>query len=466
MLEKEQTTEKQKFTIEQIKKLREFAKSIIDHIKEDYGGFLGEEKLNMISEQTLIPEDYYKLFTGPQNLQGEIIRLVFRKVFEHIECSKNIGFSDGTTKTIPYGNLLKESLVSYYSYELAKKYNINIDEPNAQHIELINKIKEKLGQNFESLIFNCDANAILSATNDNNITKMCDNDAVKKYIETLNNAKQKETKDDKTITESVKGKGKVYPPIYSNGSQYIKYVDEDNEIHMIKSTNPKVVSSAYKDMVMNLQPGEEIDTEKFFQTLKKHGENIPLFKESEINPSRLTSSEATMLDTLYGDKDIMFKSQGTSTLHSNDMNVHIVNDDVVLTHQDVLGRTTMSDFTENKTTSPSLNADDVKTPRLISEEEYEKLCMKAVNGKPFTSQELREMEYFDLYYYGKSDVKSNLPESVKKEDAKRRLGQHKANINTTNTSGFAQKYLPAFVVLITILLGIVVGIVLYYLKEL
>lgn len=440
----------------QISQLRAFEKLIKEKILSDYGTFITEDRKNQLISSTLISDEFDKVFTSPQNLQGEMFRLVLDKVFEHIICTKNMEFSDGTSPNIRYGDYLKDGLIAYFSKELSEKHGIKIDsiEKLQENMEMFLKVKEVLQGNFYPLVFSCDANAILSAVNLPDLTKLCDKDAVKKYIESLNK------KDDKEITESLSGKGKIYPPIYANGVQYIKYIDEDNHVHMIKSSNPKLVSASYKEMIEKEKKGETIDSEDFYETLKKHGEAIPLFKESEIKSSKLSHSESNMLDTIYSDRDLMFKAGDETTQHSSDMDVHIVGTNVVVTDENDNRKVKTDVYEENNTTDPSLEADETKEPRLISEEEYVEICNKSVNGKSVSEDEMRLLEYYDRYYFGDF---APLNEEQKQQELGPTMKLEQSS-KPKHTSGFAQKFLPVFIVLITIVVGIILGVAIFKLK--
>ncbi len=406
----------------QINQLRLFVKMVIGSIIKEYGGFLSEEKRRLLDENTLIPDNYSGSFSSMESLQGEAIRIVFKNIFHNIECKKEIDFSDGTKKNINYGKYLKDGIVELFSQELAEKHNIKIDkkEDISQNVEIVNKVKNSLGEGFNALAFNCDANVILSTINIPEITKACEANAVKEYIVASNKEKE----------ENSKVKGIVTAPLYINGSQYIKYIDENNTPHMIKSINPKVVSTTYKEMIDKSAQGEEFDIEKFFQTLKKQGEMIPILSDSIAKPSKLSSEESDMLDTIYGDRKEIFKESNNNS----------------------------------SSLSSTIVSNDNTKALLISEEEYEKLCMKAVNNKPLTAEELKQMEYFDLYYFGdgenKPEAKNPEPQVQTEKEVPVKL-----ELEKKNTTGFAHKYLPVFLILTTIAIGIIFGAIVFKLKS-
>lgn len=452
----------------QLMQLRAYEKMLIARILDDYGIFLSEEKKRILAEKSLIPDDFEQTFTSKENLQGEIVRLVFRKVFEHIECTKNMVFSDGTNPKIPYGEYLNLGLVVYFSKELSQKYGLSIDDlPELNsNLELILKMKELLQDNFSPLVFGSDAISILNAANNPEFTKICDSDAVKKYIVNLNKADNKDN--EKEVVESITGEGKVFPPIYANGVQYIKYIDEHGQVHMIKSINPHLVSTAYREMITSLSGGKKINAREFFESLRKHGENIPIHNELDIQKSRLSHEESDMLNTIYSDKELMQKAGGMTIEHSSDMNVHIVGDDVAITDKNETGTITTQSFDGNQSVEPSLHPEESSELRLITTDEYVELCMRTVNGKPLTEQEYQLMEYYDRHYYKDENPAQVTPEAAQKRTEKYQEGptlKLDPSKSYKNPSGFAQKFLPVFIVILTVLIGIIVGIAVFKIKQ-
>lgn len=450
----------------QIAQLRAFEKMLIARILNDYGIFLSEEKKKFLAENTIISDDFNQQFTSPENLQGVLMRLVFNKVFGNIECTKNMDFSDGSVHKVPYGEYLKQGLIIYFANEFSKKYNLPIDEVLSlkDNLEAIIKIKDVLQINFLPMVFNSDAIAILISANIKEITKLCDNDAAKKYIENKNKTKDKE------IIESIKGKGKISPPMYANGVQYIKYVDEKGETHLIKSSDPKFVSASYRELLANLSKGEELDAYKFYESLRKHGETIPLENEVDVIGSKLSSEEANMLNTIYSNNDLMLeaKVKDETTTHSVDMNVHLVGDKVAITDQNDVGKVTTQTFEGNEPVVENAVPQEYLELRLITQDEYEKIIMKKVNGKEITEEELKLLDYYDRINFADEEPTPTTPEETEERiEAYQEQGpvMKMQPSRRKASSGFAQKYLPIFMVILTIMLGIIVGISIFRIKQ-
>jgi len=449
----------------QIAQLRAFEKMLVARMLINYGSFLSEEMKKNLTQNTLIPDDFNKIFTSPENLQGEILRLVLNKVFSNIECTKNMEFSDGSVQKVPYGEYLKQGLIIYFAKEFSKMYNLSIDEVPTlnSNLESVLKIMETLNINFMPLVFNSDAIGILVAANIKEITKACDNDAAKKYIENINKTKDNE------IIERIKGRGKISPPMYANGVQYIKYVDEKGEVHLIKSSDPKFVSNTYKELLFSLTRGEEPDAYKFYETLRKHGETIPLENEVDVIGSKLSSEESNMLNTIYSDRDLMFNADNKTTTHSTDMNVHLVGDKVAITDQNNVGKVTTQTFDGNVPVSTQAKVEENSELRLITEEEYAEICMKTVNGKELTPEDIKLLDYYDRHNFGETEPTPVTPEeTVERIEAYEEQGpvlSLEKPSRKKDSSGFAQKYLPLFMVILTILLGVIVGISIFRIRQ-
>ena len=332
----------------QIRQLRSFERMVTYKIIEIYNAYLTNEKKEELSKNTLIKDDYTNTFTSPENIQGEIIRLVFKEVFKNIKCTKSINFSDGSKRNIDYGTDIYYGLISYYSKDLSSKINFKIDTNSEYELyyDLIIKLKEKLNMVFETMAFNCDALTLLNAANEETLTKESDKDAVKRYI----------TENKKKETEKTSLNIKVFPLLYIKGVQYLKYIDESKEEHLIKISNPSLTSKTYKELLTK----QNTTAEDILSSLANNKEAIPDINKNLTPSSKLSHGEKDLLDTFYGKKEEIF------------------NDELEKTQK-------LDRFTNIK---------------LITEEEYEKLCMKSVNNKKLTDEELAQMEYFDIYYFG------------------------------------------------------------------
>lgn len=408
----------------QLEQLRSFERMVASKVIKFYGGYLTTEAKEELMKQSLITNEYYNHFTSPENIQGEMVRLVFSKVFEKIPCTKGIKFSDNQKRNIKYGIDIFHGLIAYYSKELSEKTNIKIDEIPAykNDYDKIIKIKEKLGVVFETMVFNCDALTILNAASLEEITKECDKNAVINYI--------KESKNESTQTNNISKTKKIFPLVYLSENQYLKVINEDGTKQMIKMQNPSLVSKTYKDLLNKKKDEDLILAEDILQALTKIGETIPFYTKKVEPNSKLSSSEKDLLDTFYGKKDELF----------NEEKVEIPNE-------------------TNKLTTPNKQKNNVK---LITEEEYEKLCMKSVNNKKLTDEELEQMEYFDIYYFGNGNEITNNDKIVVNQIPKQNTGiKPKQTFYKEAKQGYAQKYTPLFALLIVILLGIVFGFIIF-----
>ena len=246
-------------------------------------------------------------------------------------------------------------------------------------------------------------------------------------------------------------------------------VDEKGEIHLIKSSDPKFVSNTYKELLFSLTRGEEPDAYKFHETLRKHGETIPLENEVDVIGSKLSSEESNMLNTIYSDRDLMFNADNKTTTHSTDMNVHLVGDKVAITDQNNVGKVTTQTFDGNVPVSTQAKVEENSELRLITEEEYAEICMKTVNGKELTPEDIKLLDYYDRHNFGETEPTPVTPEeTVERIEAYEEQGpvlSLEKPSRKKDSSGFAQKYLPLFMVILTILLGVIVGISIFRIRQ-
>ena len=94
------------------------------------------------------------------------------------------------------------------------------------------------------------------------------------YLNNLSTAKGiGEVKDEVT---PINGKGDVLDEegrvqiVYLNGVQYIKYVDSNDQTHLVESGDPDRVSEVYKTTMLGLKPGDKFDPEAFFEELTSY----------------------------------------------------------------------------------------------------------------------------------------------------------------------------------------------------
>lgn len=392
----------------QIRQLRSFERMVTYKIIEIYNAYLTNEKKEELSKNTLIKDDYTNTFTSPENIQGEIIRLVFKEIFKNIKCTKSINFSDGSKRNIDYGTDIYYGLISYYSKDLSSKINFKIDTNSEYELyyDLIIKLKEKLNMVFETMAFNCDALTLLNAANEETLTKESDKDAVKRYI----------TENKKKETEKTSLNIKVFPLLYIKGVQYLKYIDESKEEHLIKISNPSLTSKTYKELLTK----QNTTAEDILSSLANNKETIPDINKNLTPNSKLSHGEKDLLDTFYGKKEEIF------------------NDELEKTQK-------LDRFTNIK---------------LITEAEYEKLCMKSVNNKKLTDEELAQMEYFDIYYFGSGSNQNSKEEKQTKEENIKFKKE-----DDTKKGGFMEKYTPLFALFAVIILGIIFGLIIFNIKK-
>ena len=395
--------------ITKIKQLRVFEKMVTSCILKEFNNYLNSERKTYLSENSLIPDNYENEFTSAENIQGEVFRLVLSKVFENILCEKEFSFSDGTNTNIKYGELLHEGLVIYFSEALSLKYNLAIDEVNnaEEKIIFVRQIRESLENNFKPLVFTCDAKTILSVVNKEDLTKICDNDAVKRYLS------QKQINEQKVIEESN---------------------NKDNEL--VENQNLNDINKNIVSTETELTKNENKLSEDFTQEESK--ENTYVLQEEHTNNNNSHNTKN------YEDNDELLT-------YTNKYD-NLYSDFADISQSDLIEEEEKTELTDNN-----------GNIRLISTDEYTKICMKSVNGKTITPEELKLLEYYDLHNFGEN-------EQVNKNDNKKykvtNINKPVVNAPTKKLkkAGFTQKLVPLLIVAGVIILGIVCGMAIFKLK--
>ena len=304
---------------------------------------------------------------------------------------------------------MHEGLVIYFSEALSLKYNLAIDEVNnaEEKIIFVRQIRESLENNFKPLVFTCDAKTILSVVNKEDLTKICDNDAVKRYLS------QKQINEQKVIEESN---------------------NKDNEL--VENQNLNDINKNIVLTETELTKNENKLSEDFTQEESK--KNTYVLQEEHTNNNNSHNKNN------YEDNDELLT-------YTNKYD-NLYSDFADISQSDLIEEEEKTELTDNN-----------GNIRLISTDEYTKICMKSVNGKTITPEELKLLEYYDLHNFGEN-------EQVNKNDNKKykvtNINKPVVNAPTKKLkkAGFTQKLVPLLIVAGVIILGIVCGMAIFKLK--
>lgn len=166
--------------------IREFEIKIKKIIEEKYGKNISPEKIAVIDSKSYT--DLVDTSNGidPNKIESEIVRNIFNDCVD-ITSEKALDV-EGTMREIPYAGNLQRGLVEYYTQELAREYNLQIDTiPELQNdVNMIIFIKQVLGESFDEVMYKENAATFLN----NNIAfqdliKHCDRMAIEEYVKLI-----------------------------------------------------------------------------------------------------------------------------------------------------------------------------------------------------------------------------------------------------------------------------------------
>lgn len=166
--------------------IREFEIKIKKIIEEKYGKNISPEKIAVIDSKSYT--DLVDTSNGidPNKIESEIVRNMFNDCVD-ITSEKALDV-EGTMREIPYAGNLQRGLVEYYTQELAREYNLQIDTiPELQNdVNMIIFIKQVLGESFDEVMYKENAATFLN----NNIAfqdliKHCDRMAIEEYVKLI-----------------------------------------------------------------------------------------------------------------------------------------------------------------------------------------------------------------------------------------------------------------------------------------
>lgn len=166
--------------------IREFEIKIKKIIEEKYGKNISPEKIAVIDSKSYT--DLVDTSNGidPNKIESEIVRNMFNDCVD-ITSEKALDV-EGTMREIPYAGNLQRGLVEYYTQELAREYNLQLDTiPELQNdVNMIIFIKQVLGESFDEVMYKENAATFLN----NNIAfqdliKHCDRMAIEEYVKLI-----------------------------------------------------------------------------------------------------------------------------------------------------------------------------------------------------------------------------------------------------------------------------------------
>ena len=463
-----------------LEKAREFESLVKRVLMSKYGKMLPSDKITLLNTTEFLDESIIK--ADPSNVYGEVIRKVVGSVID-VTCTKELYISEDEAKDIIYGEYLEEGLIEFYSRKIAEKFNLNLeDKPELKdNLDMVQKLYEKLGEGLDEKVFSEDALEILDAAELEELITECDNQAIESYLNNLSTAKGiGEVKDEVT---PINGKGDVLDEegrvqiVYLNGVQYIKYVDKEDQIHLVETNDSKHVSEVYRKTILGLNPGDKLDAEAFFKELTSYIPETNLDVKEDIKTSSLNNEEVNMMNFIHSSKEFELDGKEDVITHSSDQTIHVIENtnDIVVTDDkgDHVESTVISndEDPELKDDAGGVKPEEIQEEEKIDEkvltpEEYEKLCMKFANNEELTLEELRALRRSTPEEMVRSQEDKELLEQMREEENEL-VRQNEGPILSYpgkykyGSAAFTNKYLLIYVILITICIGFIVGALLF-----
>ena len=463
-----------------LEKAREFESLVKRVLMSKYGKMLPSDKITLLNTTEFLDESIIK--ADPSNVYGEVIRKVVGSVID-VTCTKELYISEDEAKDIIYGEYLEEGLIEFYSRKIAEKFNLNLeDKPELKdNLDMVQKLYEKLGEGLDEKVFSEDALEILDAAELEELITECDNQAIESYLNNLSTAKGiGEVKDEVT---PINGKGDVLDEegrvqiVYLNGVQYIKYVDKEEQVHLVETNDSKHVSEVYRKTILGLNPGDKLDAEAFFKELTSYIPETNLDVKEDIKTSSLNNEEVNMMNFIHSSKEFELDGKEDVITHSSDQTIHVIENtnDIVVTDDkgDHVESTVISDDEdpELKDDAGGVKPEEIQKEEKIDEkvltpEEYEKLCMKFANNEELTLEELRALRRSTPEEMVRSQEDKELLEQMREEENEL-VRQNEGPILSYpgkykyGSAAFTNKYLLIYVILITICIGFIVGALLF-----
>lgn len=463
-----------------LEKAREFEALVKRVLMSKYGKMLPSDKVTLLNTTEFLDDSILKV--DPSEVYGEVIRKVVGSIID-VTCTKELHVSEEEAKEIIYGEYLEEGLIEFYSRKIAEKFNLNLeDKPELKdNLEMVQKLYEKLGEGLDEKVFNSDALEILDAAKLEELVTECDNQAIESYLNNLATAKGiEEVKEEAT---PVNGNGEVLDEegrvqiVYLNGVQYVKYVDKEDQVHLVETNDSKHVSEVYRRTMLGLNPGDKLDAEAFFKELTSYIPETDLNVKEDIKTSSLNNEEVNMMNFIHSSKEFELDGKEDDITHSSNQTIHVIENtnDIVVTDDkgDHVESTIVSDDEEPKIKDDDgevkpeeVQEEEKLDEKILTPEEYEKLCMKFANNEELTLEELRALRRSTPEEMAKTQEDKELLEQMREEENElvrknegpvlSYPGKYKYG-----SAAFTNKYLLIYVVLITICIGFIVGALLF-----
>lgn len=492
--------------LDTLNRLKQFESLMKQNLIIKFGPFLSDNKIALLNFQSFVDEDIIsKCDNNEDKMRGLIVRTLLDNILD-IRCKKDLEIN-GKVETISYGDLLQEILVSYYTKSIADSYQFTASGLSDEELMKITLLKNELGDDFDKIVLNNDANTLLAIAGDPDLIKESDNDAIKRYTEKLDENKEVDTSREE-VKDSFENEGQINI-VYLKGKQYVKYIDSDDVVHLVETEHTNgLVSKVYRDKIKDVGPNGRISPEDFFSELTSFVSEENLTATEDINTEYLNHEEVNMLSFIHSNSAYKDDVKEGKVTHNNDNTIHVLenSNDVVVTDTDSRDLVSSkvipqsdSDLS-NDLNGVTLQKEEVNDDVILNRKEYEELCDKFKSGGNLTLEQLRALKkYEELYMQEYRGTVSNTPDvqnteaqnmevdvpsdnnivqnenkfitpeeiqektdEVIKEEGLEEAGPIlRMGNGERRYAGFTNKYLIIYLVIMTICIGVIIGATLF-----
>ena len=280
----------------------------------------------------------------------------------------------------------------------------------------------------------------------------------------------KNTNVNEKLQNSFEKKGQINI-IYLKGKQYVKYVDSNDVVHLVETENEKKVSKLYKEKIKSVGIGNRINPEDFFKELTSIIPEINLTATKDVEPEYVNHEEVNMISFIHSASPYRDDIKKDKVTHSDDASIHVLegSNDVVVTdigYNDTVKSQVVASNNNGisdsfSMTSPQKAEDN--SDIILSPEKYEELCESFKSGKNLTLEELRALKKYEEMYmkeYGnapKDNVGTQEIEEKRIDSLEEAGPVLRMNSGDKRYAGYTNKYFVAYIIIMTICIGIILG---------
>ena len=425
--------------------VKSFEDALKNIILEEYGRYLVFEKVNLLKYTSYTTPALVEGREEPE-IRGEMTRMMLDNLM-NLKCMKAVTVDDGSKITMPYGALLQQIIIEYLTQKLAKKYGYQVDElkdKNGNPLGLIGEqINTALGGKLLENVFWQNAVTFLSDPALSEFRALFDEDSIEIYFAKMAGPTEELTDPDKEnqFIQSNFENGDAVKIIQNGLEKFIRFRDRFGKNHITRiALQGSPAEAFYYKKMREMQPGEKLDAEEFYEELRKISGEIELTPSNEVNKDNLSEEENDMFKFVDRSQQVREAAEDEEVTHSSDMSIHVVekNDQILFSNPDD-GQIKVDALNDGEDATVSIEQDIAN--EVISKEEYEDLNRRYYQENEQLSPVDLDRLNKAIEVYGKID-----PPAVLKPG---------------KSGGFAIKTFALYFVLLAILIVSVIAIVLY-----